>query len=229
MEGLLPAVPYRQWVLVIPMRGRRDEAVAASLDVLRKGLGTVQVRHNLALMLLEQGRLAEGTRALEETLVLAPDYPLTHYNMGTLLQRGERPDAAIASYLEAVRLDPTLWKAHHNLGLLYQRKGDWRRALEHLAASVRYNAHNSDGAYYMARLLAQHDRPTEAFDFYTRAVWLEPENAEFRIEFGAALASFGRQAEACAQFGEGLRLQPGYRLHPDAKAYLRERCGLAPK
>lgn len=50
------------------------------------------------------------------------------YNEGlTLAQRGEYPDA-ILKFEEAIAQDPKLARAHYNLGLVYQRAGEARRA-----------------------------------------------------------------------------------------------------
>lgn len=50
------------------------------------------------------------------------------YNEGlALAQRGEYPDA-ILKFEEAIAVDPKLARAHYNLGLVYQRAGEARRA-----------------------------------------------------------------------------------------------------
>jgi len=43
---------------------------------------------------------------------------LPRYNLGVVLKRAGRPNDAIAAYRDALRVDPTLHRAQHNLANL---------------------------------------------------------------------------------------------------------------
>lgn len=83
----------------------------------------------------------------------APEKPRPHLNLGHALdERGER-DAAIASYLAALRADPAYVSAHANLGIAYVRRGDLERAVAHLRTAIALDPadpepHNTLGVAY---------------------------------------------------------------------------------
>lgn len=51
------------------------------------------------------------------------------YSRGVALLMSERPDKAIDSFIEVVRLDPELIELHHVLGTLFRRRGEFERAI----------------------------------------------------------------------------------------------------
>jgi len=89
----------------------RQKQWQAALDAAEQGL-EVEAEHagcqNLrALALSRLGRGEEASLALEDALAQDPENPLTHANRGwTQLQNGQR-EAALTSFREALRLDPT--------------------------------------------------------------------------------------------------------------------------
>ncbi|MCB0512742.1 MAG: tetratricopeptide repeat protein [Bacteroidetes bacterium] len=76
-------------------------------------------------ILAEQGQKEESKKLLEKAISLNPINPGIHNSLGALLATDPASiDAAIQSYLKAVELDGKFWKAHYNLSLIYQKKGE---------------------------------------------------------------------------------------------------------
>jgi len=89
---------------------------------------------NLGRLLHAEGRLDEA-EALYETGLHACDADATLlFNLAVLLEDCGRSDDAMRRYREAIALEPDFADAHCNLGLLYERTGNERAALRHLAA-----------------------------------------------------------------------------------------------
>jgi len=89
---------------------------------------------NLGRLLHAEGRLDEA-EALYEAGLRACDADATLlFNLAVLMEDRGRTEEAARRYLEALDLEPEFADAHCNLGLLYERTGNERAALRHLAA-----------------------------------------------------------------------------------------------
>ena len=88
-----------------------------------------------------------------------------HYNTGVELQRKGLLEEAIASYDEAIWLDPEIVNAYYNRGLAYYELGRYERALQDYNESFRIGGYQGFEAYYNRGLahhgLGQHQRAIE--------------------------------------------------------------------
>lgn len=83
---------------------------------------------NLGTLLVKLGRLGEAEIYLQESLKDDPHFPKAHYQMGLLLEKEKKDDAACQELLEAARNDPSYPEPHYLLGRIYTRRGDKPRA-----------------------------------------------------------------------------------------------------
>ncbi|HLW23606.1 MAG TPA: tetratricopeptide repeat protein, partial [Steroidobacteraceae bacterium] len=105
------------------------EAQAAYEAALASDPRHLEARLNLGRLLHLEGRLDEA-----EAVYRGSDgkEALLAYNLAVLLEDLGRESDAMASYREALGLDPQLADAHYNLALLYERAGRPKDALRHL-------------------------------------------------------------------------------------------------
>lgn len=91
----------------------------------------LEARINLGRLLHFAGRLAEA-----EQVYRAGGHaePILVFNLAVLLEDLGRESEAIATYREALALDPQLADAHFNLARLYERARDPKACLRHLLA-----------------------------------------------------------------------------------------------
>jgi len=91
----------------------------------------LEARLNLGRLLHMDGRLGEAEQVYrgQETAE-----PLLLYNLAVLLEDLEREPEALATYREALALDPMLADAHFNLARLHEHAGEAKEALRHLLA-----------------------------------------------------------------------------------------------
>ncbi len=83
-----------------------------------------------------EGRLDEQ-RARFAALVMAGSMdPNVHNNFGYVLARTGDPKAAIASFLNAIELAPTVPHFHYNAGMLYRQLGEAEKGREQLQAAL---------------------------------------------------------------------------------------------
>lgn len=129
--GIAVAIAVTIGVRTIWMRipDWRDDVTLYS-KTLTQSERAVLIRNNLSVRLLEQERYAEGIEVLEKVVELRLSTPQTWHNLG-LLRAGAGDDGgALAAFREAGRHGQVKWPTLLNLGYMYDRVGERRRAVE---------------------------------------------------------------------------------------------------
>lgn len=95
--------------------------------------------NNLGRLLHERGRLADAEVHYRRALEIEP-IALHWYNLGVLLEDGDRFDEAIDAYRQALGLDDRLQEGHQNIARLLELRGHRTGAIVDLQAAVRHVA-----------------------------------------------------------------------------------------
>jgi tetratricopeptide (TPR) repeat protein len=103
------------------LKGDLDNAIEYSKQALQKN-DILTARGNLAVALLDKGRLEEATEQFHKILQKFPDQPEAHNGLGTALSRQGRYDEAIAHLNQAIRINPNYTAARDNLNLVLAEK-----------------------------------------------------------------------------------------------------------
>ncbi len=141
-------------------RGESAAAEAAYREALRLWPASIQARHNLGMLLAQQGRVADAER--EFTTVLARDVvPETAFALALLYGQQERWRDAAATLERCLSVAPAYPRARYNQGLALARAGDAPRALDALeqAATDDPSSHADAVRAIVELARAQHDRP----------------------------------------------------------------------
>ena len=69
------------------------------------------------------GRLPEAEADLQEALKIDPEFATAHFRLGSVLEEGDRPEAAVRELLEAARLDEHYAEPHMALARVYKKLG----------------------------------------------------------------------------------------------------------
>ncbi len=167
-------------------REETDAAIAEYREALRLWPASIQVRHNLGMLLAGQGRLDEAATEFEAVLAHDP-VPETAFALGLLrAQQGRWHDAA-GALERCLAADSDYPRARYNLALAWARTGDTTRALDTLeqaAASPDTHAEAVRAIIDVAR--GAHDR-ARIERWLLEAVRLDPsvaENPELRALLG---------------------------------------------
>jgi tetratricopeptide (TPR) repeat protein len=163
--------------------------------------------HQLSVLRLHRGALAEAVPLLERLIERHPNFPDAHNNLGVALQRLKRSADAARHFERAIELEPDRAQAHYNLGHARQSLGRLAEARECYERAVALRpdyaeAHNSIGV-----LLAQKD-PEPALASFRRAIAARPGYADALNNMGIALQGLGRYEEAVASYKQALALKP---------------------
>lgn len=111
--------------------GEAEEMVRRALEI---DPHAAQTRQSLTMTLRLQGKIDEAEREAIESVRLAPESGVSHFELGLHYALTDQPAKSIEPYLIARDLRPTELDIHWNLSLVYQRINDQERCAE--AASV---------------------------------------------------------------------------------------------
>jgi tetratricopeptide (TPR) repeat protein len=129
---------------------------------------------------LDSGKTAEAIAKYREALESQPNDALYHYKLSVALRKAADTDGERTQLEEAIKLDPKLAAAHNELGFLLARAGDASAAVEHFRLAVQSAPAWTDAWVNLAAELAVLSRFSEARDAVSRALTLDPDNADAR-------------------------------------------------
>ncbi|QDV91120.1 TPR repeat-containing protein YrrB [Phycisphaerae bacterium RAS2] len=132
------------------------------------------------------------------------------YSQGNAEFEQNRVPQAVEYYREAIRLDPTMYLAHLNLGLAYIELGQYDRANEAFRAAIDIQPNRADPFVNLGGLSMRTHDYDAACRHYEEAIAREPKDAHAHNGLGMALANLGRLTEARAAIQRAIELQPDY-------------------
>ena len=119
-----------------------------------------------------------------------------------------RLDEAAAIFEGVAAQAPDLPQVHHNLGLVYRKKGDAVRAETEFRRAVELNPGLADSHAALSVLLAAGGQPEAALAEAQQAAAQAPQNALYRFNLAVLYKDSGKSAEAKAAFLEAEALEP---------------------
>ena len=165
---------------------------------------------HLGVLLLEQGRNAEGVALLDQSLALDPRQPGMLTNKGAALMALGRIDEALDAYGKAIAQQAAADQpgAYNNLGVHLQslNLSDAAAAAYERAVALDPAFPEAWGNLGIAHLLA--GRASVALPALDRAVALKPDYPDAWTNRGTALQALNRLDEALESFDRALALRP---------------------
>ena len=163
----------------------------------------------MAMQHHQAGRLPAAEQAYRQILAIEPDHVDALHLVGVVLHQLGKSGLAIDYIERAIALQPHAADPHYNLGLAHQALKQFEPAAVRFRDALRLAPNANTGAHYhLANALAEQSKFDEALDCYQRAVELEPNNTNARINHGRALTSLGRIDEAVACYRQALQTAP---------------------
>ena len=205
--------------LLNPATGARlAQVVSAELivrgiadDGLEVGPIRPQVAFNAVIDYLNRQFVASGRQLAEGLLSAAPDEPLYHAAMGTVLEAEAKPRAAERAYLEALFLNPAAPEPMSRLFLMLHSRGDVEalHQLERLLDAALHKAPESAVHHdWLGQVYLRVGRIEPAEASFEAAVRIAPRTPAFLISLGSLRAQQGDIPAARAAYEKALELQP---------------------
>ena len=154
-----------------------------------------EMHHNLGIALLESGAAAEAVPCFERANAIR-DHAMHWNNLGRAHLAAGNPDAAVAAFNAARKMDPRDPQPRYNLTVCKRLLGQHDAAMDELMAMlVEYpdhaGAHNDLGCYYDDR-----QEKDKALDQFDRAVKANPNYAPARLNLVRLLCQAQRFPDA---------------------------------
>lgn len=110
------------------------------------------VHNNIAVCLIEEGKINEAVYHYNEALRLKPDYADVYNNMGTIYGGFRQYQRAIENFDKAIALKPDYAKAYYNKGTAYNYLGQYEHAVESYSDAIRLNPEYIDAYHNRAAI-----------------------------------------------------------------------------
>jgi len=144
---------------------------------------------------------------------------------GQQLYLDKKYDEAIMKFERVLELDSTRWLAYVYLARCYMAKGSWTKAMSNARLAYGAAPAGEDVVPTLTQALwgggldaLKSGQYRDAISAFTEYVRLRPSDASGYLELGRAFMQQGSIADAIANFGKSLQLNPN---NPDASNLLR--------
>jgi tetratricopeptide (TPR) repeat protein len=208
------------WTLF--QEGKTAEAVEEYRRALEANPKDVRAHDNLALALVELGQLDEAVDHYEASLAIKPEAEI-YSDLGFVMARLGKREAALADYHKALELDPKCASAHYNLAVDFVQAGELAKAeSQYRQALVRKpNAATHNGLGYV---LVRQGRKNEAVAEFRKAIDVDPRFTPAYNNLAEALAQQGKLEEAELYYKRSLAEKPSAAVY-DALGVVLRRLG----
>ena len=170
---------------VLLRQGKKDQAYAKTLDMLKADPNDIDARAIKANFMLDRGEVAQAIGELQTVVTAKPDNFVARFNLGrAFAARGENPQA-MQQYREAFRLRPDYLAARLALAETHIKVGDFDSALQTAQEAQKYSPNNPNARLLEAMALMHLARNEEARKIFDDLLVKYPHFGEAQLEFGA--------------------------------------------
>ena len=197
--GLALLVTWGAVTLIARWQWKRAVATVAALLVVI-GL-TLTTRAQVSFW---QNSEALWTHAIETT---SGNYA-AYDNLGTVLLRQQRPDAALGQFQKALEIKPDFKDACVSAGSIFMLMGQPDLAIGYYQRALQIPPNSAEDWSNLATALWKKGEVAAAIEDYQKAVALKPGSAEMQYNLGHAFAGNNNWPEAIRCYEAAIRLQP---------------------
>jgi len=206
LAGLLIALSAALWGCVsLAMREGSQRQVAGSFTLV---LAVVTLLLSAATIMRNRVWHDEIT-LWQDVVAKSPAKARAHGSLGHAYQRSGNQEAALHSYLEAVRLAPDDHIARNNLGTIYLTTNRPNEALGQYEAALRSSPLNPQIHYNIGLACEKLGRLNEAVVAYQEALRLKGDHDKAANNLGIVFYRQGRTVEAMKNFKRAVAINPG--------------------
>jgi len=170
------------------------------------------LNRNLNIEKADEWAIKGYQRAIE----LEPTNPVLHTELGKIyvlqfykLKEDDKADQAIKEFKKAIELKNDYADAILELGLAYEAKGDYEKAIEAINSLENIGNISVNAAFQMGRIYYNSGKANEAKSIFLEIIRIEPNNSNAHYSLGLIYSSEGDKEKALEEFEMVLLLNPG--------------------
>jgi len=168
-EGNLGIVLLREFQDIEGALPHLERSLAARQD-------SLEVRHSLALALINSGRSHEAIHWLEPVVRLSPGSSDAHRDMGLALGNIGKLPEAVAEFEAALRLSPKSAELHQYMGMAHLNMGRNQAAINQFERALELEPDRADAHYYMGFAHFNARRFSDAAAEFEQTLRLRPDH-----------------------------------------------------
>jgi len=130
----------------------------------------------------EEDDFQKALAFLNEANVKGPNNTETVFKIAYILQKSGNNEEAMKHYKQALELDKENEFIHNSMASIYRANGEFTSAKIHLKASLDIDANNPITCFNYGNLLVDMQHNEEAIAMYKKALELDPDLQEAKIE-----------------------------------------------
>ena len=189
-------------------RGRKEEALAASLVAVELRPKNIKPNHQLGRILLELGRFEEAENHWRRVLEMVPRYAPAHRGLGVALFKQGRLEEALTATRAALEQRPDWDIAMASVGAILNDLGRFDEAEQQLRQARELHPRHTRILQNLGESLRRTGRHEEALDLYGSVVEIEPDYAPAHGAMGVVLLDMQRYDEAIDAMKQAVALEP---------------------
>lgn len=117
-------------------RGNAEQAVRIMMDLVAKDPNNADVYNQCGYYYALRGEYEKAIENLKKYQFMAPDQANPYDSLGEIQAYTGHYDEAVANLNKALSLKPDFFESHYHLGVAYEGKGDFTRAIEQYLAAA---------------------------------------------------------------------------------------------
>ena len=133
-----------------------------------------------------------------------------HYTAGLQLTRARKYVEAATAYQQAIKLNPDLSEAHHELAFAFYKLGEYEGSIAAAENAIKLRSDNPDTYRILGWSLTGMRRWKEAMEAFEHSLQLDPDSPATYYSLGMAAKGNAEVDSAIQAFKEAISLKPDY-------------------
>ncbi len=166
----------------------------------------------LSTILFFEGKIREAAAYSRLAVAIDPDSPFSLLTQGRTDASAGKYELARTEYEKALAFAPRLWLVHQELGEIYQKLDDPRKAAEEYQIALKLDPTSPDAYTGLGKALQATGRYPAAHDAFVQAITLAPKSPSARYYYASYLVDRGDLDGALQQIQSTILSDPSFGL-----------------
>ena len=190
--------------------GRQDKAENIFEQLLKVLPSDADDLHSLGGVAYQLGKYEIAIDLLNKAIQNDSTRDYLYCNLGSLLKSQGRLDEAVASYRNALAINPNYAEAHNNLGIALKAQGKLDEAIASYQRAIAINPDYAEAHFNLGNALSDKGKSAEAATSYKGAIAINPDYAEAYNNLGIVLKAQDKMDEAVTSYQCAITINPNY-------------------